>query len=480
MNLIHSRYNIIGALESLPGGREENQDFMGFADTQLGFVLVLCDGMGGGPGGLLASSTVVETVINHLSTYTKEDDVKTAIRKSITLADEQIAKIITQSPALTGMGTTIVVLVINKNSAYVAHIGDSRLYQFRFGWKVFRTADHSQVGELVRCGELTEEQARISPNSNVVTRAINGCGNAQPEITELPYESGDRFVLCSDGIWGSMPEEELIKGFTKTKSVSGTVVQMAFDVEEIGKSAGGKHDNLSIAIIETHTNSKLKVKMGKKIRNVLFSLLALLVVCLIANVWIMSSFCSYKKNNPLKEVIDTLCKDTAKLNTEIKSQHSKINYFEKQISDYKNKNDSLREDNYSLKIDKDNLKSELEKEKSKKIDSEKVHEQAKKTNTNVSLKQQGVSIDNVITSINKLLNQLPEPLDGKFIKDSDIESVISILNSIVKTESSNDRKEKINTTINDLNEAKNNANPKGAKTQKEQLNKAFNKIKSLK
>ena len=465
MNLIHSRYNIIGALESLPGGREENQDFMGFADTQLGFVLVLCDGMGGGPGGLLASSTVVETVINHLSTYTKEDDVKTAIRKSITLADEQIAKIITQSPALTGMGTTIVVLVINKNSAYVAHIGDSRLYQFRFGWKVFRTADHSQVGELVRCGELTEEQARISPNSNVVTRAINGCGNAQPEITELPYESGDRFVLCSDGIWGSMPEEELIKGFTKTKSVSGTVVQMAFDVEEIGKSAGGKHDNLSIAIVETQTNSKLKVKMGKKIRNVLFSLLALLVVCLIANVWIMSSFCSYKKNNPLKEVIDTLCKDTAKLNTEIKSQHSKINYFEKQISDYKNKNDSLREDNYSLKIDKDNLKSELEKEKNKKNNPE-----------TVSSKQETPSKPNIPKNIKEAINTLTNWI-GNLEKGNPTtsESIDQLINTKLNSYGKDDRNGYIKNAVSKLREAKQSYK---LKNNKEQIQK-FKDAKSL-
>jgi len=352
MNLINSKYKISGALESLPGGREENQDFMGFADTQLGFVLVLCDGMGGGPGGLTASTTVVDAVIQHLSTFTKDDDIKTAIRQSITFADEKIAKLTTTSPALAGMGTTIVVLVINNKSAYVAHIGDSRLYQFRFGYKVFRTNDHSQVGELVRSGALTEEQARISPNSNVVTRAINGCGIAQPDIIELPYEKGDRFVLCSDGIWGSMPEKELIKGLTKTKSVSGTVVQMAFDVDEIGKAAGGKHDNLSIAIVETQANSKLKVKMGKKIRNVLLILVALLIASILGNFWTVSSICSSPKSSSgvdsLKGIITSLVNDTIHLKSELRLANQDIQSLRDSIYAKDLKFQNLQEQNKQL------------------------------------------------------------------------------------------------------------------------------------
>ena len=363
MNLIQSKFSISGALESLVGGRAENQDFMGYADTQLGFVLVLCDGMGGGPAGLTASTTVVDAVIHHLGTFTKDDDVKMAISKSIAFADEQISNHIAKSPEFTGMGTTIVILIINRKSAYVAHIGDSRLYQFRFGHKVFRTADHSQVGELVRRGELTEEQARTSPNSNIITRAINGCGIAHPDIVELPYEKGDRFVLCSDGIWGSMPEKDLIKGFTKTKSVSGTVVQMAFDVDGIGKSKGGKHDNLSIAIVETQTNSKLKVKMGKKIRNVLLTLVALLTISIIANIWSFSSrntsqMWGTDSIDSLKMLVENLCKDTSNLRQQIKQTEEQII---KQVADNNNikKEDEEIEE---LKKENDSLKSKLVKE----------------------------------------------------------------------------------------------------------------------
>ena len=363
MNLIHSKFNISGALESLPGGRAENQDFMGYADTQLGFVFVLCDGMGGGPAGLTASTTVVDAVIQYLSSYTKEDDVKSAITKSIAFADEKISNLVAKSPEFTGMGTTIVVLIINNKSAHVAHIGDSRLYQFRLGQKVFRTADHSQVGELVRRGELTEEQARTSPNSNIITRAINGCGIAKADIVELPYEKGDRFVLCSDGIWGSMPEKDLIKDFTKTKSVSGTVVKLAFDVDEIGKSTGGKHDNLSIAIVETQSNSKLKVKMGKKIRNVLYTLIALLTISIIANIWSLSSkdmsqMQSTDSIDSLTNLVENLCKDTSSLRQQIKQKEEQI---VKQSADTNSIKDGVDEIE-RLKKENDSLKSALAKE----------------------------------------------------------------------------------------------------------------------
>ena len=120
MNLIQSKFSISGALESLVDGRAENQDFMGYADTQLGFVLVLCDGMGGGPAGLTASTTVVDAVIHHLGTYTKDDDVKMAISKSIAFADEQISNQIAKSPEFTGMENLhtshISAIVVSTNS----------------------------------------------------------------------------------------------------------------------------------------------------------------------------------------------------------------------------------------------------------------------------------------------------------------------------------------------------------------------------
>lgn len=321
MEIINSTYPITGFLESKKGGRDENQDFLGFADTHLGFLLVLCDGMGGGPGGCTASQTTVKTVIEYVKSKDSSTSPKEALAEAIAVADVNIAKITTANPALTGMGTTIVCFLFNKQSAWVAHVGDSRFYQFRFGRKVYRTIDHSFVSELVQKGALTEEQARLSTQSNIITRALNGRGIAKPDIKELAYEKGDRFMLCSDGIWGAKPEPQLIKDIAQTKSVSGAVVQITYDVEEIGKAEGGKYDNLSIAVIETQINSKKKVPMSKRTIKNFLVVVALLVASLVANVFLLQRVNrgGSSDENGLTALRDSISKLNAK-NAELKGR----------------------------------------------------------------------------------------------------------------------------------------------------------------
>lgn len=284
MNSINTSYPVVGCLESKQGGRAENQDFVGFADTPLGFLLVLCDGMGGGPGGRTASTSTVDTVIAYVSKQDKAADRKEVLAGAIKFADANILNYTQAHPELSGMGTTIVCLLINEQSAMVAHVGDSRLYQFRYKRKQFRTADHSVVGEMVRNGAITEEQARTASNSNVITRAINGRGIAEPDIVELPYEKGDRFMVCTDGIWGAMEEGELMRKATENKVIDATVVNLSFEVDEIGKNSGNHHDNLTLAILETGTNSKKPVPMSKKALKIIAGLAALLVLSIVIGI----------------------------------------------------------------------------------------------------------------------------------------------------------------------------------------------------
>ena len=424
MNLIQSKYQIVGALESLQGGRPENQDFMGFADTPLGFAMVLCDGMGGGPGGRTASNVVVDTVISNLSSYKKGDDIKTAMRQAIAVADNKIAEMTAHTPELQGMGTTIVILVINKRSAHVAHVGDSRLYQFRSGRKVFRTNDHSQVGELVRLGALTEEQARVAPNSNVITRAINGHGIAQPDITELPYESGDRFVLCTDGIWGALPEKELIEKLTKGKSASGTVMGTTIDVDKIGNTNGGMHDNLSLVVIDMTTDSKLRVKMGRRIKNLLFAIVTILTLSILANAWTISAWQKAIEDKEiavegLKEQNRQLRQDSIELTMRCE-EASKVNR-EERTATRRNEQDWLKKENelnnriQSLREENEKLKKEIESQK-KQANS---HEKPSSTKGKVQ-NSNAQAINSAKSTIGKWINACGK---GNLIKDSDIEDL---------------------------------------------------------
>ena len=278
----------IGFVDSRKGGRVENQDTCGYADTSFGLLVVVCDGMGGGPGGKLASSLAVDTIIRVVRDTTVTVEPEEVLKNAIQIANQVLIKRIVDNPSLRGMGTTVAALLINDYAAILAHAGDSRIYKFRGSRKVYRTTDHSVVSELVRKGTLTEEQARLSAQSNVITRALGVSPEVEVDITELAYEKGDRFMLCTDGIWGNITEKELIKIAAGTKSPGGAVESLVIRVDEQGFAAGGVHDNLTVALIETTSNSILKEKMSKRARIIITALSAVCLVSIVGNILLLT------------------------------------------------------------------------------------------------------------------------------------------------------------------------------------------------
>lgn len=271
---------VIGFAESRVGGRPENQDSYGAKETRLGFLVTVCDGMGGGPGGRTASTIAVREIIEGVEEASKEETIPNILIKAVRRANMAIIAAGNETPSLKGMGSTATVLLINEHAAYIAHVGDSRVYQFRGHKKIFRTFDHSMVFDLVKQGVITEEQARLSAQSNIITRALGIQPDVEVDVAEVSYEKGDRFMLCSDGIHGSMPEAELIKKATSRKQVLGALTDdIATAVDNNGRTAGGGHDNLTLALIETKKNSKLKKPMSKTNK---LTLLILALVCVIS------------------------------------------------------------------------------------------------------------------------------------------------------------------------------------------------------
>ena len=283
MEPINTKYGVKGVVDSRIGGRNENQDYYGYCDTPLGLAVVLCDGMGGLQGGQIASSVAVNSILSNLLAFESPEKSDEILRKVIKKANADVLQAAADS-GIVGMGTTVTVLVINEKSAIVAHLGASRIYQLRGRSKHFRTFDHSMVFEMVKTGVLTEEQARLSENSNIITKGLGIFPDVEPDVQELPYESGDRFVLCSDGIWGSMKEDSLVSMFSQ-KSQLGNVVRIITEkVEKIGKAKGGHHDNMTIALLEMTKDSKLKEKMNKKARIIICLLSVLLAASIVGNV----------------------------------------------------------------------------------------------------------------------------------------------------------------------------------------------------
>lgn len=301
---------LIAFAESRIGGRSENQDSYAWAMTDYGYLVTVCDGMGGGPGGKTASSIAVAEIIAGVKDALEGSTLKSIVVKAIQRANLAIINASSDNPQLQGMGSTATVLIVNPQSAVVAHVGDSRVYQIRDRKKIFRTFDHSMVFGLVKRGIITEEQARLSAESNIITRALGIKPDVEVDVQELTYEKGDRFILSSDGIHGAMPEKELISLCSKKSKSIGTVVDdIATYVDNIGNGNGNNHDNLTLAMVEMKVSSIIKPKMSRRNKILMYLLLAISIISIAVNCFLCSSNSSSAE---IKSMNDSIAKLNAK------------------------------------------------------------------------------------------------------------------------------------------------------------------------
>lgn len=284
MNENNNEYSAVGLEEMSPiastdlceafgrtgiGGRGENQDTYGGTHKDAAVILTVCDGMGGMNGGQTASHIAVDEIVRTLAETPEKDLGVDAIRKAVEAANAAIYRCALETPPLRGMGTTATVLVMAKDAAYLTHVGDSRIYQLRKGAKVFRTFDHSKVFEMVSRGMMTEEQARQSSFSNIITRALGIRPKVEMTVERIPYKAGDRFVLCSDGVWNCEPEPEVIKMFNADKRPDETLRMLTERVNAIGRGRGGDHDNLTAIIVDVKKDSEYQYSCWRILKDAL-------------------------------------------------------------------------------------------------------------------------------------------------------------------------------------------------------------------
>lgn len=282
INPITPKQKLHGFYESRQGGRSENQDYAGWIDTPLGALLIVCDGMGGMRGGSTASRLAVTTVLDFVSNCDPQDKAEMALVKAIKHANTVVFEAGQSDENLHGMGTTITALLMNPKAVTVAHVGDSRIYQLRKGRKVFRTFDHSMVFEMVKKKVITEEQARLSAQSNIIMRAMGIKPDLDVEVHTLPYRKGDRFLLCSDGFWGVLPEPAFLELVTGDGPIDKVLESSFATIEQTAQIKGGEYDNLTAALVEVGQKSTMRPPIPKKkaiiVATVLVALAALAVV----------------------------------------------------------------------------------------------------------------------------------------------------------------------------------------------------------
>jgi PPM family protein phosphatase len=188
--------------------RKDNQD-SGYAGPWL---LTVCDGVGGAARGDLASSTAVSQIRNLDRPPTPEhtaEDLLTQVAGALHRAHDRIAELIENDPALSSTSTTATVGLFDGSQLAVGHVGDSRAYLLRGGELTQLTHDHTFVQTLVDEGRITEDEARYHPHRNLILRAIDGIREAEPDLFVVQLQAGDRLMLCSDGVCGSLPDPRL-------------------------------------------------------------------------------------------------------------------------------------------------------------------------------------------------------------------------------------------------------------------------------
>ena len=226
--------------------RQVNQDYIFSSEEPVGNLpnlFVVADGMGGHKAGDFASSYAVQVLL-HSILEDKNQNPIIIIRHAIEEANRKVLEEANLHEEMSGMGTTMVLVTIVDDYAYVANVGDSRLYLIE-DRIVQITKDHSLVEEMVRRGLITREDAKHHPDKNIITRAIGAKADVDVDFYEHRLKRGDIILMCTDGLSNMVEDEELFH-----------IVQGGRDIVEAGQALvdaakeNGGTDNIGVVLVE--------------------------------------------------------------------------------------------------------------------------------------------------------------------------------------------------------------------------------------
>jgi serine/threonine protein phosphatase PrpC len=231
--------------------RVNNEDAVTFDRTAQ--VAILADGMGGYNAGEIASGMATTFIRTDMVQWLEQQaqhsppstELRTALAHSVESANQAILGASLSNPQYAGMGTTLVVGVFLGNRLVLGHIGDSRCYRLRDGVLQQITRDHSWLQEQVDAGLLTAQQAALSPNRNLVTRALGVEPNVQIEVNEFEVAPNDLFLMCSDGLTDMVSDAGLLAMLRSPLPLEGKGTQLVDTA-----NANGGRDNVSVLLVQ--------------------------------------------------------------------------------------------------------------------------------------------------------------------------------------------------------------------------------------
>lgn len=236
--------------------RQNNEDSF-LVDEKHG-LYVVADGMGGHAAGEVASETAIDQIssmvhgdFDKVERFIGEpspayaDEVRRLVESAVQAATYMVFSMAEESPEKKGMGTTISLLLLTPHHAFVAQVGDSRVYRMRGGQLVQVTEDHTVVNQAIKDGRLTKEEARNSRLGHLITRVVGTRDFVEVDTFHLEVDPRDRFLLSSDGLHDYVSDPEEISGFVAYPSLP----QAADGLIDFALGAGGK-DNVTVILVE--------------------------------------------------------------------------------------------------------------------------------------------------------------------------------------------------------------------------------------
>jgi protein phosphatase len=235
--------------------RKHNEDAI-LVDQGLGLFIV-ADGLGGHAAGEVASKIVIDEIARQIeASSTPEATLPTSLdgslsmngnrlRFAIQMSDAAIANNIVGHPERDSMGSTVVACLIEGRHVAMAHVGDSRAYRINGDGIRQMTKDHSWVADQVAIGMLTVEEARKHPLRNVITQALgNGC-DLMVEVQEFDLADSEALLLCSDGLTGMVPDDQIFAVFSQASNLHNATVGLVSKAIE-----NGGEDNVSVVLVK--------------------------------------------------------------------------------------------------------------------------------------------------------------------------------------------------------------------------------------
>lgn len=228
--------------------RENNQDALEYGTlSNTAQYAVVCDGMGGANGGNIASKIAVEVIGSRIRDGYRENQnpgsVEHLLTSAMATANAGVYDRAQRDLELSGMGTTVVAVITCEHTAYISHVGDSRLYLYREGNLSQVTRDHSVVQDLIESGQITEEEARSHPRKNYITRALGVVSEEYGEYDELELMAGDRLLLCTDGLTNEVDNAAMCALLTlPAKEATQALIRAALD--------DGGMDNITVTLMD--------------------------------------------------------------------------------------------------------------------------------------------------------------------------------------------------------------------------------------